>query len=84
MTVSVLLEQSSNKSKGTIKLDTSCYQLVQNLFQQLGTSSAKTTCEQLVNTLVAGLLQLVCVVVGGRGGDCYWVTAMLSNGVKLR
>jgi hypothetical protein len=35
-----------------IKLVTSCKQLVPNLLQQLGTSSANTTCRQLVNRFV--------------------------------
>jgi hypothetical protein len=44
MTVSDLLEQPCDKSDNAIKLVTSCEQLVPNLLQQLGTSSAKTTC----------------------------------------
>jgi hypothetical protein len=35
-----------------IKLVTSCKQLVPNLLQQLGTSSANTTCRQLMNRFV--------------------------------
>jgi ribosomal protein S24E len=49
MTVSDLLEQPCNKSDNAIKLVPSCKQLVPNLLQQLGTSSANTTCRQLVN-----------------------------------
>ena len=52
MTVSALLEQASNRSDSPIKLVISCYQLVPDLFQQLGTSSTNTTCQRLVNRLV--------------------------------
>jgi hypothetical protein len=57
MTVSDLLEQPCNKSDNAIKLVTSCQQLVPNLLQQLGTSSANTTCRQLVNRFVITCLQ---------------------------
>ena len=57
MTVSDLLEQPCDKSDNTITLVTSCQQLVPNLLQQLGTSSAKTTCRQLVNRFVTTCLQ---------------------------
>jgi hypothetical protein len=57
MTVSDLLEQPCDKSDNAIKLVTSCEQLVPNLLQQLGTSSAKTTCRQLVNRFVTTCLQ---------------------------
>jgi hypothetical protein len=63
MTVSDLLEQPCNKSDNAIKLVTSCRQLVSNLLQQLGTSSAKTTCRQLANRFVTTCLQtFVCVL----------------------
>jgi hypothetical protein len=52
MAVSDLLEQPCNKSDNAIKLVTSCQQLVPNLLQQLGTSSANTTCRQFVNRFV--------------------------------
>jgi hypothetical protein len=57
MTVSDLLEQPCNKSDNAIKLVASCQQLVPNLLQQLGTSSAKTACRQLVNRFVTTCLQ---------------------------
>jgi hypothetical protein len=57
MTVSDFIEQPCNKSDNAIKLVTSCQQLVPNLLQQLGTSSAKTTCWQLVNRFVTTCLQ---------------------------
>jgi hypothetical protein len=44
LTVSDLSEQPCNKSDKAIKLVTSCEQLIPNLLQQLGTSSANTTC----------------------------------------
>jgi hypothetical protein len=57
MTVSDLLEQPCNKSDNAIKLVASCYRLVPNLLQQLGTSSANTTCRQLVNRFVTTCFQ---------------------------
>jgi hypothetical protein len=71
VTVSDLLEQPCNKSDNDINLVTSCKQLVPNLLQQLGTSSANTTCHQLVNRFVTTCLQIcsnlcffyTCVVV---------------------
>ena len=53
--LSDLLEQPCNKSDNVIKLVTSCWQPVTNLFQQLGTSNANTTCEQICNNLFADL-----------------------------
>ena len=58
MTVTSLLEQACNKSDNVIKLVTTCSTTVNNLFQQLGTSSAKTSCWQLVNRLVTICLQI--------------------------
>ena len=66
MTVSDLLEQPSDKSDNAFKLVTSCQQLVPNLLQQLGTSSANTTCRQLVNRFVTTCLQTcnnLCVFI---------------------
>jgi hypothetical protein len=63
--VSDLLEQLCNKSDNAIKLVTICQQLVPNLLQQLGTSSANTTCRQLLNRFVTPCLQTcnnLCVV----------------------
>jgi hypothetical protein len=70
MTVSDLSEQPCNKSDNAIKLVPSCQQLVPNLLQQLGTSSANTTCRQLVNIFVTTCTQIcdnLCVFtcVGG-------------------
>ena len=52
-----LVRTSCNKSDNAIKLVTSCQQLVPNMLQQLGTSSANTTCRQLVNRFVTTCLQ---------------------------
>jgi hypothetical protein len=45
-------QQACSEFDNAIKLVTSCWQLVPNLLQQLGTSSANTTCRQLLNRFV--------------------------------
>ena len=61
--VSVLLEQSCNRSDSPIKLVTICQQIVPNLFQQIPNKQCEyilsTTSEQTCYNLFAGLYRLV-------------------------
>ena len=83
MWLSVFLEQPSRVRQSWVpscKLVTNYYQqLVQNMFQQLGTNSAKTTCLKLENNLLQSVCKLVTTNICVSRIVCFY-SQMTSQG----